>query len=149
MRYSILALAFAPLLTSSVRPSNIDSRATLAASFDSCATIVDSALREARERTTTASGQSERPFFFEHETPVRAAFAGTTAAPIIARDSGALVQFVVDPAGRVDTSTVRLLAARGSRMGRTELAALIGGWQFTPGKVRGCPVAQMVQLSVR
>ena len=96
-----------------------------------------------------SANSTERPFFFEHEATVRAAFAGTTAAPSIARDSGALVQFVVDPAGRVDTSTVRLLAARASRMGRTELATLIGGWQFTPGKVLGCPVAQMVQLSVR
>lgn len=147
MRYSILALAFAPLLASSVRPSIIDSRATLAASSDSCATVVDSALREARDRTTIAA-LPERPFFFEHETTVRAAIAGTTTAPSIARDSGALVQFVVDAAGRVDTSTVRLLAARGSRMGRTELATLIGGWQFTPGKVLSCPVAQMVQLSV-
>ena len=148
MRYSILALAIAPLLTSSVRPSGVVSHGTPAAAVDSCATVVDSALREARERTTTAS-QSARRYFFEHEATVRAAIAGSTTASSIARDSGALVQFVVDPAGRVDTSTVRLLAARGSRMGRTELAALIGGWRFTPGKVLGCPVAQMVQLSVR
>ena len=148
MRYSILALAIAPLLVSSVRPSGVLSHGTPVAAVDSCATVVDSALREARDRTTIAA-LPERPFFFEHETTVRAAIAGSTTAPSIARDSGALVQFVVDSAGRVDTSTVRLLAARGSRMGRTELAALIGGWPFTPGKVLGCPVAQMVQLSVR
>ena len=98
---------------------------------------------------TTIASQSERRYFFEHEATVRAAVVGRAAAPSVARDTGALVQFVVDSSGRVDTSTVRLLAARGSRMGRTELATLIGGWPFTPGKVLGCPVAQMVQMSVR
>jgi len=148
MRHSILALAFVPLLVSSVRPASVDSRGTPVATADSCAAVVDSALDEARGRTTIATLPARR-FFFEHEATVRAAIAGTTAAPSMARDSGALVQFVVDSAGRVDTSTVRLLAARGSRMGRTELATLIGGWPFTPGKVLGCPVAQMVQMSVR
>lgn len=148
MRYSSLALAFVPLLVSSVRPASVDSRAALAASADSCAALVDNALHEARDRTTIPS-QSTRRYFFEHELTARAAVAARRPAPRIATDSGALVQFVVDSAGRVDTSTVRLLAARGSRMGRTELAALIGGWPFTPGKVRGCPVAQMVQMSVR
>ena len=148
MRSSILALAIVPLLVSSVRPASVDPRTTLAASADSCAALVDNALHEARDRTTIAS-QSTRRYFFEHELTVRAAVSAATPAPRITADSGALVQFVVDSAGRVDTSTVRLLAARGSRMGRTELATLIGGWPFTPGKVLGCPVAQMVQMSVR
>jgi len=148
MRYSMLALAIVPLLVSSVRPASVDSRGTQAGSADSCAALVDNALHEARDRTTIPS-QSTRRYFFEHELTVRAAVSATTPAPRIAADSGALVQFIVDSAGRVDTSTVRLLAARGSRMGRTELATLIGGWPFTPGKVLGCPVAQMVQMSVR
>ncbi len=148
MRHTFLALAFVPLYVSFVRPSSVGSRAKLAASADSCAALVDNALREARDRTTIAS-QSTRRYFFEHELTVRAAVSAATPAPRITADSGALVQFIVDSAGRVDTSTVRLLTARGSRMGRTELATLIGGWPFTPGKVLGCPVAQMVQMSVR
>jgi len=148
MRHSILAIAFVPLLVSSVHPSRVDAHRAPVVSADSCAAVVDRALHEARDRTTTAS-QSERRYFFEHEATVRAAVVGRAAAPSVARDTGALVQFVVDSSGRVDTSTVRLLAARGSRMGRTELATLIGGWPFTPGKVLGCPVAQMVQMSVR
>jgi hypothetical protein len=148
MRYSILALAVVPLLVSSVRPQRVDSRGTVLVSADSCAAVVEDALREARDRTTGAT-QPSRQFFFEFEATVPAAIVGKTSAPSIAPDSGALVQFIVDSAGRVDTSTVRLLAARGSRMGRTELATLIGGWPFTPGQVKGCPVTQLVQMSVR
>jgi hypothetical protein len=148
MRYSLLALAIAPLFVSSVRPPDAGSRGVKVTATDSCVALVDSALHEARDRTTIAA-QSERRFFFEFEATVRAARIGTPHAPSIAADSGALVQFVVDSAGRVDTATVRLLAPRESGMGRTEVAALIGGWPFTPGRVLGCPVAQMVQMSVR
>ena len=148
MRYSILALAVVPLLVSSVRPGSVDLREAVVVSADSCAAKVDSAMQVARDRTTSTTLPAQRSFFFEHELTVRAARVGTPA-PSTTPDSGAIVQFVVDTAGRVDTSTVRLLAARGSRMGRTELATLIGGWPFTPGRVAGCPIAQLVQMSVR
>ena len=152
MRHAVFAAALIPSLVFAVQPTRSASSHTMLATQDSCGAIVDSALYVARERiagSDSIRAASVRQYFYEHEVTKRAAIARRGAMPARADRSAAVVQFVVGPAGTVDTSTVRIVDPQQSGVRQAEVVAQIGRWRFQPAAVRECPVAQLVQTRAR
>src|SRR5829696_929268 len=157
MRHSLFATALIPLLVA-IQPTRSVPTTSMHIVRDSCSTVVDSALQVARERiATTAAGRASdsvrgapaRQYFFEFEVTQRAAIVRPDATPAYRDTSAAVLQFVVDPAGVADTSSVRIVAARQTRLRQTDAVEKVRSWSFTPAAVRGCPVAQLVQTRTR
>ena len=66
----------------------------------------------------------------------------------VAAATGVIAEFVVDPAGRVEPSTINVVASPHPALSDAVRAALAGA-AFTAATRGGAAVRQLVQLSVR
>lgn len=110
-----------------------------------------------RAAAQTCAPQAMPYFEFQVETP--AAFAGdTTRVPRPASDrfvrlreqpdpGAMLVQFVVDTLGVPDPRSFRVLRAQ-TPASVDSVRDALPRWRFTPARVRGCRVSQLVQTAV-
>jgi len=62
--------------------------------------------------------------------------------------SYALAQFVVDTSGRPERETLKMLALPAG-LARETVVHSMKAWRFAPARVKGCPVAQLVQIPLR
>lgn len=131
-----------------------------------CAAVVSNAQLRAASRIDNSSfapapGQPQRRLYFgvlgdssrrrhlyefEVDSQVRRVDGDSSAAAI--RNSRALVQFVVDSAGAVDTSTVKVIAARERILTREAAVAAVREWRYRPARVDGCVVSQLLQVEL-
>lgn len=83
-------------------------------------------------------------FEFQVERPAEA--RAVPAAPARPGPETAVVQFIVDTAGLVEPSTVKVVDP--AMPVSPQLKAAVATWRFTPAEVYGCRVRQVVQIPV-
>lgn len=90
--------------------------------------------------------------FFEFQVQRPATFIpdSTHPHPSLRQDtSHTLIQFLVDTSGVPIASTLRVLRVKPAiPINVAELRTLLPKWRFTPAKLDGCSVQQLVQTSI-
>jgi TonB family protein len=118
-----------------------------------CARLVDSAILASRSKLQHAvaeaasersARESPRRYLFEFEVTTGA--ASTSVQRASASGTEPIVQFVVDSAGVVDTTTVQIVTSRGGEPSQGVAVAAVRDWRFSPAQIAGCAVAQLVQV---
>lgn len=107
----------------------------------------------------TASAQACRStdrIYFAFEVDPSAAFVADSSLPMrpapdqrLARADSSAVLFtvVVDTLGAPELQTFKVLRTP-TRARVAALRAVLGRWRFTPARVAGCPVRQLIELAV-